>query len=41
MVAVSFVLRYHPDVKVIDIPLLDAKLKTFSVPLQIEFQRGM
>jgi len=24
---VSFVLRYHPDVKVIDIPLLDAKLK--------------
>ena len=23
----SFVLRYHPDVKVIDIPLLDAKLK--------------
>jgi mRNA interferase RelE/StbE len=27
VVAVSFVLRYHPDVKVIDIPLLDAKLK--------------
>jgi mRNA interferase RelE/StbE len=27
VVAVSFFLRYHPDVKVIDIPLLDAKLK--------------
>jgi mRNA interferase RelE/StbE len=25
---VSFELRYHPDVKSIDIPLLDTKLKT-------------
>jgi mRNA interferase RelE/StbE len=25
---VPFALRYHPDVKAIDIPLLDAKLRT-------------
>jgi mRNA interferase RelE/StbE len=28
LVKVPFELRYHPDVKSIDIPLLDAKLKT-------------
>ena len=28
MVAVSFPLRYDPDVKSVDIPLLDAKLRT-------------
>jgi mRNA interferase RelE/StbE len=28
LVAVPFELRYHPDVKTIDIPLLDAKLRT-------------
>ncbi len=27
MVTVSFQLRYHPDVKSVDIPLLDAKLQ--------------
>jgi mRNA interferase RelE/StbE len=27
VVAVSFELRYHPDVRSIDIPLLDAKLR--------------
>jgi len=27
LVAVPFELRYHPDVKTIDIPLLDAKLR--------------
>ena len=28
MVAVPFELRYHPDVKSVDIPLLDARLRT-------------
>jgi mRNA interferase RelE/StbE len=28
LVKVPFELRYHPDVKSIDIPLLDAKLRT-------------
>jgi mRNA interferase RelE/StbE len=27
LVAVPFELRYHPDIKTIDIPLLDAKLR--------------